>query len=83
MGIGGDNALIRYKIYAGLRALTATTLRPRPRLDYGKFDFVMHDGAPVLLDANRTPGIPPASSDVLHARAAQLADGLEALLYGR
>lgn len=28
---------------------------------YGKFDFVLHDGAPVLLDANKTPGAPPAN----------------------
>ncbi len=24
--------------------------------DFGKFDFVVHEGAPVLLDANKTPG---------------------------
>ncbi len=24
--------------------------------DYGKFDYVMHDGAPVLIDANKTTG---------------------------
>jgi hypothetical protein len=24
--------------------------------DYGKFDFVLHEGKPVLLDANKTPG---------------------------
>lgn len=27
--------------------------------DYGKFDFVMHEGVPVLIDANKTPGAPP------------------------
>lgn len=27
--------------------------------DYGKFDFVMHEGEPVLIDANKTPGAPP------------------------
>jgi hypothetical protein len=24
--------------------------------DYGKFDYVMQEGQPVLLDANKTPG---------------------------
>jgi hypothetical protein len=30
--------------------------RARLGFDYGKFDFVVYDGVPVLLDANRTPG---------------------------
>jgi len=30
--------------------------------DYGKFDFVIHDGEAVLLDANKTPGTPPVSN---------------------
>jgi len=28
----------------------------RMNFDYGKFDYVMHEGKPVLLDANKTPG---------------------------
>ena len=28
----------------------------RMKFDYGKFDYVMHEGKPVLLDANKTPG---------------------------
>ena len=31
-------------------------LRHRLGFDYGTFDYVVHDGAPVLLDANRTQG---------------------------
>jgi hypothetical protein len=26
------------------------------KFDYGKFDYVLHDGEPLLLDANKTPG---------------------------
>jgi hypothetical protein len=33
--------------------------RKRLGFDYGKFDFVVHQGKPILLDANRTPGRPP------------------------
>jgi hypothetical protein len=29
--------------------------RKRLGMDYGKFDYVLHEGKPVLLDANRTP----------------------------
>lgn len=30
--------------------------RERLGLDYGRLDYVMHDGRPVLLDVNKTPG---------------------------
>jgi len=33
--------------------------RHRLGFDYGKFDYVIHEGRVVLLDANRTPGLPP------------------------
>lgn len=29
-------------------------------IDYGKIDYVMHDGEPVILDVNKTPGRPPS-----------------------
>ncbi len=50
--------------------------RARLGLDYGKIDFVLHEGRPVLLDANRTPGAPPASARAA-AEAAWLAGGLD------
>lgn len=33
-------------------------------IDYGKFDFVIHEGKPYLLDANKTPGRPPSAAIV-------------------
>ena len=54
--------------------------RARLGFDYGKFDFVVHDGRPILLDANRTPGATVASGAVLRARVALLADGLHDLI---
>ena len=33
--------------------------RRRLGFDYGKWDFVMHQGRAVLIDANKTPGRPP------------------------
>jgi hypothetical protein len=45
--------------------------------DYGKFDFVIHDGKAVLLDANRTPSMPPrCAAD----RTKYFADGFEGLI---
>lgn len=58
-------------------------LRDRMGFDYGKFDFVMHNGAPVLLDANKTPSGVSARGTISHHIAQgnrTLADGLEGLL---
>ena len=54
--------------------------RARLAFDYGKFDFVMHDDQPVLLDANRTPGLTPASGAVRKAGVDLLAEGLIELI---
>ena len=54
--------------------------RARLGFDYGKFDFVIHDGVPVLLDANRTPGNPRSLQEHVKKGAANLAEGLDELL---
>jgi hypothetical protein len=55
-------------------------LRARLGFDYGKFDFVMHDGKPVLFDANFTPTVPENLSDDLNRSAKVLAQGLLEML---
>jgi hypothetical protein len=51
------------------------------KFDYGKIDFVIHDGEPVLIDANRTPTLPRgAISDAARAGLEVLAGGIEAFL---
>ena len=54
--------------------------RERLNFDYGKFDFVVNDGTPYLLDANRTPGAAPALAPLVKAGALNLAEGLDQLL---
>ena len=54
--------------------------RKRLGFDYGKFDFVIHEGKPVLLDVNRTPAAPANLSDALRAGNAELAKGIDAFL---
>jgi len=54
--------------------------RERLNFDYGKFDFVIHQGTPVLLDANRTPGNPRTLQEHVKKGAPNLAQGLDALL---
>jgi hypothetical protein len=50
--------------------------RRRLGFDYGKFDFVLHQGEPVLLDANSTPGCSGRCGPRLDAIADELAAGL-------
>lgn len=58
-------------------------LRERLGFDYGKFDFAVHDGRPILLDANRTPGRPPNLGRLLIDGTPPLVDGFEALIRER
>jgi hypothetical protein len=54
--------------------------RQRLHLDYGKMDYVMHEGEPVLLDANKTVGAGGfASGPELDARRRHRAAGIESL----
>jgi hypothetical protein len=55
--------------------------RERLGFDYGKFDFVIHEGEPILLDANKTPGSPPNSPDTERAYR-EIAGGIDAMLQG-
>jgi hypothetical protein len=54
--------------------------RERLGFDFGKFDFVIHDGTPVLLDANRTPGTAQTIREMMKAGARNLAEGLDELI---
>jgi hypothetical protein len=55
--------------------------RRRLGLDYGKFDYVVHDGKVVLLDVNRTPGVVPRLFP--KALVQDFARGLDGLIRGR
>ena len=44
--------------------------------DFGKFDYVLHEGRPVLLDVNKTPAV----SGKRRERTAYLAGGLQRIL---
>lgn len=54
--------------------------RERLNFDYGKFDFVMNGDEPLLLDANRTPGIAKAVEQMQAMAAPVLARGLADLI---
>jgi hypothetical protein len=56
--------------------------RERLGFDFGKFDFVMRNGEPLLLDANRTPGVSRAIQPLLRKGAPNLAEGLHELMTG-
>lgn len=48
--------------------------------DYGKFDFVVHEGEPVLFDANKTPGNSPKIIKKVMLDIGRMADGFESFL---
>ncbi len=48
-------------------------LRAENDFDFGKFDYVVHDGVPILLDANKTPGF---SGDPRSPRITDMAKGI-------
>ncbi len=48
--------------------------------DFGKFDYVIIDGRPVLFDANRTPTLNAADIATLRPRLELLADGLHSIV---
>lgn len=56
--------------------------RERLGFDYGKFDYVVRDGRPILIDANRTPGAPAdyATNPDVAAGIALLAQGIDDFL---
>ncbi|WP_051918128.1 hypothetical protein [Thioalkalivibrio sp. ALJ1] len=55
-------------------------LRQELGFDYGKFDFVVHDGEVTLLDANKTPGRPPEMLGSFAEQVRRLTDGFESLI---
>jgi len=60
-------------------------LRREMGFDYGKFDFFMEGGRPVLIDANKTPGMPNGNPELrakVEAANALFADGVERMLAG-
>lgn len=56
--------------------------RERLGFDYGKFDYVVRDGTPILIDANRTPGAPAdyATNPEVAAGMRVLARGIDEFL---
>ena len=48
-------------------------------LDYGKIDYVMHDGRPVVLDANKTPVLRRTAKS-RNETLERLASGIEGFL---
>ena len=50
--------------------------RRRLNFDYGKFDYVIHDGKPILLDANKTTGADRIRTPELNGRRRRRANGI-------
>lgn len=55
-------------------------LRKKLGFDYGKFEFVVHDGRPVVIDTNKTLGLPQGTLQNIEEMAGQLANGFESMV---
>lgn len=78
-----DDPIVKSRSVTGHEACEVPEALRRRRqelgFDYGKFDFVIHDGECVLLDANRTP-FHPSHVDAAHGPVPDLEGGLEYFL---
>lgn len=50
-------SIIRYEYLDGPPPKAIQRAREEMGFDFGKFDYVLHDGQPILLDANKTPSL--------------------------
>lgn len=81
--LGGANPIVKNdNIDEGTRVEVdpeIEALRQELGFDYGKFDYVIHEGQAILLDANRTPGRPGPEEESIK-NGYELAPGLDALI---
>lgn len=56
------------------------TRRAELRMDYGKIDFIVHDGQAHVIDANRTPNSRATTPEAKRAEGVRIVDGLDALV---
>ena len=81
--VGPDELLKAHEIVRSEPVPVPEELREERRrlgFDFGKFDYVVHEGEPVLLDANRTPGTRDAVRRVIRDGTSPLPDSLEGML---
>lgn len=89
LGSAAINLLFRSREREGVPAFTAYraeevpvpkelyALREKLGFDYGKFDYVLHDGKVVLFDVNRTPNSVALRKWGLNEAAMRLAEGIK------
>lgn len=54
-------------------------MRKEMGMDFGKIDYTMHNGVPVILDVNQTPGV-PSSPENEKIMGEYFAEGIWSLL---
>lgn len=77
--VKGSNIIERRVVEMDTPAELAT-LRKAMRVDYGRFDYAMVDGKPVVYDINRTPTSSAAAVAHYVPQWSQLAEGIKAFL---
>jgi hypothetical protein len=54
--------------------------RAELQMDYGKIDFIVHEGQAHVIDANRTPNSRATTPEAKRSEALRIVDGLDALI---
>lgn len=73
--------VVRRKVFKGAPPKGVLEVRRRLGFDYGKFDFVIHDGKSIVFDVNPTPTFNPKSKAGSQDNLiAHLAEGMRSLL---
>jgi hypothetical protein len=76
----------KYPVFKATMSVSSEAIEPHPevetwrkqfKLDYGKFDYLVHEGRPVLIDVNKTTGASLQMGGApLQAMRRRLAEGL-------
>lgn len=56
------------------------TRRAELQMDYGKIDFIVHEGQAHVIDANRTPNSRATTPEAKRSEALRIVDGLDAMV---
>lgn len=84
--VGSTNPIVKAN-----NSVSRMVVEPHPKIvalrnalnfNYGKFDYVVRDGEPILLDVNKTPGEGRRINSESQARLRHRADGLYSFLQG-
>jgi hypothetical protein len=74
------NRIIKREILSDSVPDELISFRKNIGINYGRFDYAVHNGNVVLYDVNRTPGISPKAAEVYSGKLKEMASGINDFL---